>query len=190
MRLHRSFLKQVSTRVMPRPNTLPKEQRLKKWKIVRGDEVMVISGKERGKIGTISEVSRKTNGVYVRGLNLAFKNVPKDDETPSGKIQKEMPIHVTNVALIDPSTNRPTKVRLESYQDPTTGKREKRRYSLATGTYIPKKMDLSYQRVWKDSDFDTTPEMVNAVTFETAPGVPPFPEDLMREVKNRYKKHY
>ncbi|KAJ2851720.1 hypothetical protein IWW36_000865 [Coemansia brasiliensis] len=190
MRIHRSLLNQTSSRVVPRNKSLPKNLLLKKWKIVRGDEVMVISGKERGKTGTVSEVARKVNGVYVRGLNLVYKNVPRDEETPTGKIQKEMPIHVSNVALIDPSTNRPTKVRLESYKDPKTGKSEKRRYSLSTGTHIPKKVDLSYQRAWKDGDFDTTSKIVNAATFNPEAGIPPFPADVMREIKNPYKKHY
>ncbi|KAJ2503616.1 hypothetical protein GGH96_000176 [Coemansia sp. RSA 1972] len=190
MHIHRSFLKQFSSRIAPKNKTLPKKLLVKNWKIVRGDEVMVISGKDKGKTGQITEVSRKTNGVYVRGLNLAFKNVPKDEETPTGKIQKEMQIHVSNVALIDPSTNRPTKVRLERYLNSTTGKPAKRRVSMSTGTPIPKKLDLAYQKVWKDGIFDTVSEHVSKVTFDTLPGIPPFPEDVMREIQNRYKKHY
>ncbi|KAJ1862429.1 hypothetical protein LPJ73_000751, partial [Coemansia sp. RSA 2703] len=98
MRLHRSILKSTSTRAMPRDKTLRKDLQLKKWKITRGDQVMVISGKDRGQTGMVTEVVRKTNSVFVRGLKLAFKNVPKSKEAPSGKIQKEMPIHVSNVA--------------------------------------------------------------------------------------------
>ncbi|KAJ2821922.1 hypothetical protein GGI24_004080, partial [Coemansia furcata] len=96
MRLHRSILKATSSRAMPRDKSLPKALRLRKWKIIKGDKVMVMTGKDRGQSGVVSEVSRKTNRIYVRGLNLATKNVPKSKDSPTGKIQKEMPIHVSN----------------------------------------------------------------------------------------------
>ncbi|KAJ2004969.1 hypothetical protein GGI04_001778 [Coemansia thaxteri] len=188
MRLHRSILKATSPRVMPRDRSLRADLRLKKWKVVKGDKVMVITGKDRGNTGTVTEVVRSTNRVYVRGLNLASKNVPKTQESPTGKIQKEMPIHVSNVALLDPSTNQPTKVRLASFVDPDTGVKEKRRYAMGTGTHIPKNVDLSYQKSWKDGAFDTEPDVVSKVTFHSVPGIPPFPEDVMREINNRYKK--
>ncbi|KAI8324789.1 ribosomal protein L24 [Martensiomyces pterosporus] len=173
---------------MPRDKSLPKDMRLKKWKICKGDQVMVISGKDRGQTGMVTEVSRKTNSVYVRGLKLAFKTVPKTPESPTGRIQKEMPIHVSNVAIVDPSTNQPTKVRLANYVDPDTGVKEKRRFAVGTGTFIPKNVDLSYQKSWKDGVLDTDPDVVQKSTFTAVPGVPPFPEDVMREIKNRYKK--
>ncbi|KAJ1883515.1 hypothetical protein H4R99_000531 [Coemansia sp. RSA 1722] len=190
MRLHRSILKATSTRAMPRDKSLREDLRIKKWKIRRGDKVMVISGKDRGQSGVVSEVSRKTNAVYVRGLNLAFKNVPKSKESPSGKIQKEMPIHVSNVALVDPSTNQPTKVYIGKFVDPNTGDKQSVRYSVSTGSVIQKNLDLTYQKEWKDGKMDTDPDAVNKVSFQTVPGVPPFPEDVMREIQNRYKKHY
>ncbi|KAJ1725635.1 hypothetical protein LPJ53_000114 [Coemansia erecta] len=190
MRLHRSILKATSTRAMPRDKTLRKDLQLKTWKITRGDQVMVISGKDRGQTGTVTEVMRKTNSVFVRGLKLAFKNVAKTKESPSGKIQKEMPIHVSNVALIDPSTNQPTKVRIGKVDNPDTGAKERRRYSVSSGTEIPRNIDLSYQKEWKDGAADTVPEVANKVSFTTVPGVPPFPADVVREIRNRHKKHY
>ncbi|KAJ2262656.1 hypothetical protein GGI01_001369 [Coemansia sp. RSA 376] len=188
MRLHRSILKATSTRAMPRDNSLPKALRLKKWNIIKGDKVMVMTGKDRGQSGVVSEVVRKTNRLYVRGLNLTTKNVPKSKDSQTGKIQKEMPIHVSNVALVDPSTNQPTKIRLGTFVDPDSGVRETRRYAQGTGTYIPKVVDLSYQKAWKDGAFDTDPDVVNKVSFNTVPGIPPFPDDVMREIVNRYKK--
>ncbi|KAJ1888237.1 39S ribosomal protein L24, mitochondrial [Kickxella alabastrina] len=188
MRMHRSVLKATSTRMMPRDKTLPKDLQLKKWKIYKGDKVIVTAGKDRGQTGTVAEVSRKTNSVYVRGLKLAFKNVPKTVESPTGKIQKEMAIHVSNLALVDPSTNQPTKVRVGLFTDPDTGVKEKRRYSASSGSVIHKVVDLSYQKSWKDGAFDTQPELVSKVTFQAVPGVPPFPEDVIRELQNRHKK--
>ncbi|KAJ2887852.1 39S ribosomal protein L24, mitochondrial [Coemansia asiatica] len=175
---------------MPREKTLREDLLLKKWKIRRGDKVMVISGKDRGQTGVVSEVSRKTNRVYVRGLNLVFKNVSKNKEAPSGKIQKEMPIHVSNLALVDPTTNQPTKVYIGKFVDPDTGAKQSMRYSVSTGSVIQRSLDLTYQKEWKDGAMDTDPDVVNKITFQSVPGVPPFPEDVMRELQNRYKKHY
>ncbi|KAJ2781615.1 hypothetical protein H4R18_002759 [Coemansia javaensis] len=180
----------MSTRIAPRDRSLPKDQRLKRWKIFKGDTVMVISGKDHGKTGPVSQVSRKTNCVYVRGLKLGAKSIPQGADGERTTTQVEMPIHVSNVALVDPSTGRPAKVRLARVDNPETQKTETRRFSVDTGTYIPRKVDTSYQEQWKDGAFDTDPEAVARVSFQPEPGVPPFPADLLREVKNRYKKHY
>ncbi|KAJ1730079.1 hypothetical protein LPJ61_003208 [Coemansia biformis] len=190
MRVHRSILHAMSSRVAPRDKSLPKDLRLKRWKIVKGDTVMVISGKDRGKTGPVTQISRKTNSVCVNGLKLATKCVPKTEDTPSGTTQVEMPIHVSNVALIDPSTKLPTKVMLATYVNPDTQRKESRRYAIGTGTYIPKPVDLSYQQAWADGVLDTVPEAVSKVSFQPSGRQPPFPVDVMREVKNRYKKHF
>ncbi|KAJ2541249.1 hypothetical protein EV175_006159 [Coemansia sp. RSA 1933] len=190
MRIHRSILERNSTRAIPRDKTLPKELQIKKWRIIRGDSVMIITGKDRGQTGTVTEVSRKTNRLYVRGMNLVYKSVPKSESTPEGKLQKEMPIHVSNVSLIDPSTNMPTKVDIRKYYNPKTNQVETRRYSLGTGTFIPKPVDLSYQKDWKEGPFDCNKDVVQKLSFDAVPGVPPFPSDVMRELANRYKKTY
>ncbi|KAJ1733394.1 hypothetical protein H4S06_002574 [Coemansia sp. BCRC 34490] len=190
MRLHRSVLAKSSTRAMPRDKTLPKEKQLKFWKIIKGDSVMVITGKDRGKIGDVTEVLRSTNKVYVRGMNLVHKSVPKSKETPHGKLQKEMPIHISNVSLVDPSTKMPTKVKVRRFRNPETDIIEMRRYSTSTGKIIPKNIDTNYQKDWKDGPMDSTPDVVNKTSFESVPGVPPFPSDVMREIANRYKKTY
>ncbi|KAI9502986.1 hypothetical protein GGI25_005793 [Coemansia spiralis] len=187
MRYHRSVLKSMSSRVAPKDKTLPKDKQLKKWKIIRGDRVMAITGKDRGKIGEVTDVSRKTNRVFVKGLNLAKKSTPKSNDS-DGILQIEMPIHVSNLALVDPSTNLPTKVRIATFIDPETGKKEKRRYSIGTGTHIVKNIDLSYQSEWKDGVLDCDPDVVSKMSFETVPGIPPFPEDVIREIKNRHRK--
>ncbi|KAJ2799802.1 hypothetical protein H4R21_003425 [Coemansia helicoidea] len=190
MRLHRSILHMLNSRARPRDKSLPKDLRLQRWKVVKGDTVMIVSGKDRGQTGPITQISRKTNCVYVKGLKLATKCVPKSDESPSGTTLVEMPIHVSNVALIDPSTKMPTKVRLELHANPETQRKELRRYAVGTGTYIPRVPDLSYQEAWADGDADTDPDVVNKVSFEPRAGVAPFPVGVMSEIKNRYKKHY
>ena len=81
----------------------------KDWKIVRGDKVEIITGRDKGKRGTILAVKRKHNTVVVSGANLVLfiqkvKHLKYRDRLDSGKVQKEFPIHVSNVMLIDPET--------------------------------------------------------------------------------------
>ena len=86
-------------------------------RIRREDEVVVISGKDRGKTGRVLRVDPKKSRVYVEGLNIVKRHqrptqVPNADraETVGGVIEKEGPIHISNVMLIDPKDNKPTRV--------------------------------------------------------------------------------
>src|SRR3990170_4357231 len=84
-------------------------------KIRRDDQVLVISGKDRGKTGRVVEVDPKKDRVYVEGLNIVKRHQrPRPGSTdPGGVIEKPGPIHISNVMLIDPSDNKPTKVGIE-----------------------------------------------------------------------------
>ena len=81
-------------------------------KIRRDDEVVVISGKDRGKTGRVLEVDPKAERVFVEGLNIVKRHQrPRPGSTdPGGVIEKPGPIHISNVMLIDPSDSKPTKV--------------------------------------------------------------------------------
>ena len=81
-------------------------------KIRRDDQVIVISGKDRGKTGRVTSVDRKKERVYVEGLNIVKRHTrPRPGSTdPGGVIEKPGPIHISNVMLIDPSDSKPTKV--------------------------------------------------------------------------------
>jgi large subunit ribosomal protein L24 len=81
-------------------------------KIRRDDQVLVISGKDRGKTGRVVEVDPKKERVYVEGLNIVKRHQrPRPGSTdPGGVIEKPGPIHISNVMLIDPSDSKPTKV--------------------------------------------------------------------------------
>jgi large subunit ribosomal protein L24 len=86
-------------------------------KIRRDDEVMVISGKDRGKTGRVLRVDLKKSKVYVEGLNIVKRHqrpsqVPNAQraETVGGVIEKEGPIHISNVMLIDPKDKKPTRI--------------------------------------------------------------------------------
>jgi large subunit ribosomal protein L24 len=86
-------------------------------KIRRDDEVIVISGKDRGKTGRVLRVEPKKSRVFVEGLNIVKRHqrpqqVPgaQRAETVGGVIEKEGPIHISNVMLIDPKDKKPTRV--------------------------------------------------------------------------------
>jgi large subunit ribosomal protein L24 len=86
-------------------------------KIRRDDEVVVISGKDRGRTGKVLRVDPKKSRVYVEGLNIVKRHqrpsqVPNTQNAASvgGVIEKEGPIHISNVMLIDPKDKKPTRV--------------------------------------------------------------------------------
>lgn len=82
-----------------------------KLKIKSGDTVRVTTGKDKGKEGKVVKVLREANKVVVEGLNMVTKHVKPNASNPQGGIQKkEAPIHVSNVALVDPATKEITKV--------------------------------------------------------------------------------
>ena len=81
-------------------------------KLKKGDKVIVISGKDRGKTGTISEAFPKMNRVLIEGVNVKKKHQrPTGRNARKGQIlEKAFPIHVSNVMLIDPKTGKGTRV--------------------------------------------------------------------------------
>ena len=85
-----------------------------KMKLKKGDQVVVIAGKEKGKTGTIAKVSPSTNRVVVTGLNLIKKASKPNPQTGEGGgfQEKEAPIHASNVMLLDPKTGKGTRKRV------------------------------------------------------------------------------
>jgi large subunit ribosomal protein L24 len=82
-------------------------------RIRKGDRVVAISGKDKGKSGLVLEVRPREDRVVVEGLNIVKRHTkPRPPDEPGGVIEKAAPIHLSNVALIDPSDGRPTRVRL------------------------------------------------------------------------------
>jgi large subunit ribosomal protein L24 len=81
-------------------------------RIRRDDEVMVISGKDRGKTGKVLRVDPRSDKVFVEGLNIVKRHQRPRPGTNDlgGVIEKEGPIHVSNVALLDPKDHKPTRV--------------------------------------------------------------------------------
>ncbi|GGN62696.1 MULTISPECIES: 50S ribosomal protein L24 [Oceanobacillus] len=82
--------------------------------VKKGDKVKVLSGKDRGKEGTILEVYPKKDRVLVEGVNMVQKHAKPSQENPQGGIlNQEAAIHVSNVLPIDPKSGEPTRVGYE-----------------------------------------------------------------------------
>jgi large subunit ribosomal protein L24 len=91
-----------------------------------GDEVQIMSGKDRGKRGKILRVEPAKQRVYVEGLNMVKRHMRPQSggaqaEQTGGVIEREGPVHVSNVMLIDPKQGKPTRVRVER----TGGRRQR-----------------------------------------------------------------
>ncbi len=81
-----------------------------KLKVKKGDKVVVVTGRDKGKRGEILKVLREENRVIVQGVNLAQRHQKQSMQQEGGIVQKELAIHVSNVALIDPKTDKPTRI--------------------------------------------------------------------------------
>ena len=81
-----------------------------KLKIKKGDKVIVITGKDKGKTGEVTKVLVQENKVIVSGINMVKHHTKPSQESAGGIISKEMPIQISNVAYVDPKTNKPTRL--------------------------------------------------------------------------------
>ena len=80
-------------------------------KFKTGDKVRVMRGKDAGKEGQITKVLKDADKVVVEGINMIKKHQKPNNANPQGGIiDKEAPIHVSNVMLLDPDTNKPTRI--------------------------------------------------------------------------------
>ncbi|GFE48705.1 50S ribosomal protein L24 [Roseobacter cerasinus] len=70
-------------------------------KLKKGDKVIVLAGKDKGKTGTISSVSPKTGKAVVDGINIAIRATRQSQTTQGGRIPKAMPIDLSNLAFVD-----------------------------------------------------------------------------------------
>lgn len=82
------------------------------------DEVMVISGANKGKRGKVLKVDRTARRVVVEGINQAYKHVRRSSKNPQGgRLSKEMAIDASNVALLDPQSGKPTRIGVRYLKD-------------------------------------------------------------------------
>ncbi len=82
-------------------------------RIRKGDQVIVITGRDKGKTGEVSAVMIKENKLIVQGINLVKRHTKPTQQSAGGIITKEAPIHVSNVSLIDPESGKATRVGFE-----------------------------------------------------------------------------
>ena len=83
-------------------------------RVKKGDTVVVIAGKDKGKKGTVTKVFTKANRVLVEGVNVITKHQKPTAMNPQGGIvNKEASIHISNVMPLDPETGKGTRVRFE-----------------------------------------------------------------------------
>ncbi len=148
----------------PRPHKEP----IKKWRILRGDLVHVISGPHAGKRGRVLEVVRPSNSVVVEGANIVRKKAPMPGSARTRVVETEAPIYVSRVAVVCPETGRPSKVGFRFLEDGT-----KVRVAKVSGAVIPRPEILRHRRKPrpKDSPKCTPAAVVLKRTFEDEHGL-------------------
>jgi large subunit ribosomal protein L24 len=88
-----------------------------KMKIKRGDNVVVISGRDKGKRGEVLRVFPDESRLIVQGVHVARRHTKPRMGDPGGIVDKELTIHVSNVAHVDPQSNKPTRVGYKLLED-------------------------------------------------------------------------
>ncbi len=86
-------------------------------KIKKNDEVIVISGRDKGKKGSVLLVLPKKHRVIVQGVNMVKRHTRPTAAQSGGIVEKELPIHVSNLALVDPDGGKPTRVGFRILED-------------------------------------------------------------------------
>ena len=81
-----------------------------KIKLKKGDEVIVLTGKDKGKTGKITLVKPFINKAIVAGINKVKKNQKPDNNQPGGIIDKEMPMHISNLSFYDPELKKGVRI--------------------------------------------------------------------------------
>ena len=98
-------------------------------RIKKGDLVVVIAGGDKNKTGKVLEIRNKDNRVLVEGINRVWKHVKPNQRNPQGgRIQKDAPIHMSNVMPLDPTTGKGARVKFEKRGD------RKHRVAVGSGT--------------------------------------------------------
>lgn len=104
--------------------------------IRRGDEVVVISGAHKGERGKVLRVDPRKGRVVVEGVNMVYRHVRPSRRNPQGgRLQKEAPLHLSNVLPFDPKTGRGARVRFELVKD-EAGKVVSKRRVTVNGTVL------------------------------------------------------
>ena len=104
----------------------------KKFKIKKGDSVIVIAGKDKGKSGNVLSIIKDKNRVVVQGVNIVKRHKKATQESP-GKIEEiESSVHISNVSHVDPDSGKPTRVKYDLKDG------VKKRVSVLSGSLLDK----------------------------------------------------
>jgi large subunit ribosomal protein L24 len=88
-------------------------------KVKKGDKVVVLSGRDKGRTGEVLQVLPKEETALVRGVNIVKRHQRQTANQEGGIISKEAPIHLSNIAVADPKDGKPTRVGFEVLEDGT-----------------------------------------------------------------------
>jgi large subunit ribosomal protein L24 len=86
-------------------------------KIKKGDQVIVLTGRDKGRSGEVIKVMPKENRALVRGVNVATRHQRQTAAQEGGLVRKELPVHLSNLALRDPESGKPTRVGFKTLED-------------------------------------------------------------------------
>ena len=98
-------------------------------KLKKGDKIIVLAGKDKGKEGEIAKINPSTGKAIVEGVNIAIRHIKQSQNTQGGKVPQEMPIQISNLSLVD-TNGKATRVGFKI----TDGK--KARFAKTTGDLI------------------------------------------------------
>ena len=100
-------------------------------RIRKGDNVIVLTGRDKGKRGSVLKAMPREGRLIVQGVNIVKRHTRPSQTQTGGIVEKEAPIHVSNVALLDPASDKPTRVGFRMLEDG-----RKVRYAKASGELI------------------------------------------------------
>ncbi|MCH7827545.1 MAG: 50S ribosomal protein L24 [Bacteroidetes bacterium] len=108
-----------------------------KVKIHKNDNIVVITGNDRGKTGKVLKVFPKKSRLIIEGVNIRKRHTKPTQTNPQGGIiEKEASIHISNIMLLDPKSNEPTRIGTQIILDEKTGKKKRVRVSKISGEMI------------------------------------------------------
>jgi large subunit ribosomal protein L24 len=102
-------------------------------KIRKGDKVVVLVGKDKGRTGEVLTVMPKEDKALVRGVNMIVRHQRQTQSQEGGLIRKEAPIHLSNIAVADPKDGKPTRVGFQVQKDGTKVRVAKRSGEVING---------------------------------------------------------
>lgn len=180
---HRPWTSQFKEENAPgKKNPKVRVQPIKEWTLFKGDRVMVMCGRDKGKQGIINSTIKERNWCYVEGLNLEYKVQSPQPGTPPVCLADERPLLVTTqVKLVDPVDSEATDVEWR-----WTEKGERVRVSTRSGLIVPlpsgaqETEDFVMPNSYVECDRDTREKDVTEVTFQ--PKLCSFDEDIMESM--------